>query len=243
MKRETDIRAFLDGLRQRHEARCSDLRASGIDPDQDAREAEDAANQARRRERYSALIQAASLPPIHARMSSWGEYRIGCEHQARTRDDLDARVRGRDGGIYAILGDRGIGKTQMAVLLCTVCCWHAGRSARYSRAMDFFLDVRSAFARNSEKSQQEIVRRYIEPGMLVIDEAHERKNSPAEGRDLTYVIDHRYAAGDRLTLLISNESEPQFRESMGDSISRRIDDSGMVIVCAGWPRVSGPPSR
>lgn len=133
------------------------------------------------------------------------------------------------GVIAVIIGNRGAGKSQMASCAMRVSCKML-RSARYEKAMNFFLDVRKTYKANSEKSESEVIDEYCKPRLLVIDAIENRSESQFENLLLNHLIDLRY---DMVldTILIGNQTEIEFAASMGPSIVDRIHECGVKIVC------------
>lgn len=139
-----------------------------------------------------------------------------------------------DGFLVLLHGDRGRGKTQLAACLC----WLAAKQfieCRYLTALDFFLAMRAHFGSND--SERDYLRGFYDgrdvPGLLVIDEVHERGGSEWEDRMLTHLIDKRYAL--RLdTILITNENPKSAAKSLGASIMDRLRETGGLIEC-NWP--------
>lgn len=137
------------------------------------------------------------------------------------------------GYLMALLGDRGTGKTQIAAATIRSHCDHAAKpSARYVRAMEFFMAVKESY-RQDGPTEAEQIHKFASPALLVVDEAHERGGSEWENRLFTHLIDLRYAEG-RDTILISNQKPEAFKVSVGESIYSRLVETGGVIVCE-WP--------
>jgi len=134
------------------------------------------------------------------------------------------------GIIAVIIGSRGAGKSQMAVCAIRESCKRL-KSARYEKAMNFFLDVRKTYKDNSGLSENDVVEDYCKPALLVIDAVENRSESAFENLLLNHLIDLRY---DRMldTLLIGNLTEAQFAASMGPSIVDRIHECGIKIICS-----------
>jgi len=149
----------------------------------------------------------------------------------------------RAGGLIALIGNRGNGKTQMSADLIYRACdtWHPpGRIGDlvglYLKAMDFFLQVRATF-HEGDSNEQTVMRDMVQPKFLVLDNADRRGGSEWEDRLLTHVIDRRYDHRDA-TLLIANLDEAAFTEQVGPDIVDRIRDGGGLIV-ADWPGFRG----
>jgi DNA replication protein DnaC len=139
------------------------------------------------------------------------------------------------GGLVALVGTRGNGKTQMAVELIRRSC-ETRRSANYIKAMDFFIELRTTFKPDGG-DESKVLDRLTDYRLLVVDNVDRRGSSEWEDRCLTHLIDKRYdrCAG---TILIANLDEAAFTEHMGPDIVDRIRDGGGLIV-ADWPSFRG----
>lgn len=143
-----------------------------------------------------------------------------------TRDKLRDRI--GSGFLVALVGPRGPGKTQLAeqLILATSAI---GRTCLYSRAMTFFLELRATY-RSEDKTELEVVQRYAEPSLLVLDEFQERGETPWENRMLNHLVDVRYGDA-KDTLLVANHTPKTLKASLGDSVSSRLRETGGVVEC------------
>jgi len=136
----------------------------------------------------------------------------------------------KTGVLMACVGPRGTGKTQMAVELARASCM-MNRPATYCKVLEIFFDVRGTYRSATHgTSELQALAKYIDPKMLVIDEAHERGESAFEDRILTYLIDKRYDA-EADTILVSNLTKDDFLTAIGPSIASRLQETGGIIVC------------
>lgn len=135
------------------------------------------------------------------------------------------------GFLFALIGPRGTGKTQIAQrAVSTSCanCW----PALYARSMTFFLELQAAIKDETE-TWLDVIERYRQPRLLVLDEMQERAETDFENRVLNHLIDLRY--GDMSdTLLLANLTPKALAESLGASIVDRLRETGGVIECS-WP--------
>jgi DNA replication protein DnaC len=138
------------------------------------------------------------------------------------------------GFLMALLGDRGTGKTQMGAEL--VRYWiriqtealASAHAPRYVKAMEIFMAIKSSYGGGGR--EKDVISTFTGPKLLIIDEASERGETDWENRMMTYIIDKRYDA--KLdTLLISNQRRDAFLESVGDSITSRLVETGGIITC------------
>lgn len=134
----------------------------------------------------------------------------------------------QQGGLVALVGNRGTGKTQLACWLATV----GQMDTVYMRVDDLCghlkawlsLDVRD---RNHNLM---ILRRCP---LLVIDEFQERQRTEFEDLNIVSLLDKRY--GENMpTVLIANLKPSEFAKDAGASIASRMTESGALIVCD-WP--------
>jgi len=137
------------------------------------------------------------------------------------------------GMMFALIGQRGTGKTQMAAELIRHAVEHEGMECQYRRVMDFFMDIKDTYRDFTNRTEAEVVTSYVKPQLLVLDEVHERGDSPWENRLLTHALDKRYGAS-KDTLLISNQKPETFGDTIGNSILSRLQETGAIISCE-WP--------
>lgn len=139
----------------------------------------------------------------------------------------------REGGIIALIGPRGTGKTRLAAEAMRD---FAREHGHYTTAMGLFLRIRASYARNSDESEKEIVTSMTRTRLLVLDEVQERGNTAWEDRLLTHILDSRYGAMSP-TILIANLTVTGLIEHMGDSIISRLMETGGIL------EISGPSHR
>ena len=140
------------------------------------------------------------------------------------------------GMLYALIGKRGTGKTQCAVQLIKYAC-NKKISAKYAVTMDFFMDIKETYKTHADSTEARVLKDYLKPQFLILDEIHERGESEWENRLLTHMIDKRYGAL-KDTILISNQTHDVFCMSIGNSILSRLNETGGIIVC-NWESFRG----
>lgn len=187
-----------------------------------------------RSERQQALWARANIPDRH-RINARDE--SGAPHEwKRRRDFLFSRI--GQGLLVGLIGNRGTGKTQLAVSL-GIASIAVERSVLYVKAMDIFLWLRHNMA-DGESSQLSAMNQFLAPDLLIIDELGERGETDFEDRMLVYICDKRYDRASKDTVLIANMTPEVFRESVGPSISDRLVECGGLISCE-WPSIRRNP--
>ena len=198
----------------------------------------DAYEKERRKQHASAIMHETGCPVLH---QDWIAEMDGTDWSAAGQDWLrEARnVIGLIGQpfVAGLVGQRGTGKTQMAVVMA----WTASRRgirSRYVTARSLLVQICRPVRFNEEPDDR--VRRFLTPPLLIIDEINSTQVEAKHIADLTDLVDRRYAAK-RGTLLISNELETQFEKLVGASVWSRMQETGGVLVC-NWPSFRLPES-
>ena len=147
------------------------------------------------------------------------------------------------GGILALVGGRGPGKTQMAAELARGGDWpedsrqftggdvvlsHRRQTALYRRAMDIFLDLRHAKKAHVKSSEKEELAKLEAVGLLVIDEFQEKGELEWERWAMKNLIDKRYSSS-RPTIIIANYTRKELFDEIGESIVNRAQENGKSI--------------
>lgn len=133
-----------------------------------------------------------------------------------------------EGGIVALCGGRGRGKTLLATYLA-MCGASRGVEARYWRLADLFGAFRHRCYGPAHESEMDVLSAWGKEALLVIDEVQDVTTTEFTANLLTRLIDHRYA-NMVPTVLISNMLPNELREYVGKSVSSRFDEDGTVIV-------------
>lgn len=141
------------------------------------------------------------------------------------------------GCMIALIGGRGSGKTQMAVQLMKVVTQNLN-SARFMTAVEFFMSIKETYKRDSEESENDILREFTNPALLVIDEIGKRGGSDWENNLLFELLNRRYNEL-KDTIMIDNRSKSDFIETIGPSIASRMSENGGIIEC-NWQSFRNP---
>lgn len=185
----------------------------------------------------------------------------GCPELHRTRL-IDPRGRNPDwdaayewarkhianGGVIALIGDRGTGKTQIGVELIRRACLslYPPEPSLYVRAADLYSALRDDM-RSKEACEGRSIARWVKPKNLIIDEAHERNaNSDFEPRVMNNILDKRYGEihGTAFIANVNGDTDKEqaqaFRNLVGETIFDRLSETG-GIYCCNWKsfRVKG----
>ena len=187
--------------------------------------------------RVSRLIQSASISPRFAH----------CEFRnfvASTKEQKDALSVARDyaenfadvratGRCLMLIGRPGTGKNHLAVSI-TKAIAAQGYTALHTTAYEAIKSIRATWDRSeATESEEDVVRRYVEVDLLVIDEVGRTFGSPNEQVHFFEIIDRRYR-DIKPTLIISNQSWADVERVLGPATYDRLREGGGTrVVFAG----------
>lgn len=179
-----------------------------------------------RQKHIAYLIRSAHLPFRHSQ--------VVIDHAASKRPEwaqtfAKLTTAKETGFIMGLVGTRGNGKTQLAVELCKHYCQQS-MSALFVTAMEFFIDIKSTFRKDSERSEKDAMDEYAKYRLLVVDEVGVRAETEWENQLLFELINRRYNSK-MDTLLISNHGKAEFIKSIGPGLASRMNETGGIIEC------------
>lgn len=168
-------------------------------------------------------LRAARIPARHSDL----QYPRG-EQWMRVRDRI-AEMFGT-GFLVAVIGDRGRGKTQMAVDLVRMYIEQDRGTALYVKAMAVFIALRETYRPDASSTERKVIADFARPALLVIDAIEVRGDTSWEDRVLNHIVDIRYDAR-KDTLLVGNVAKDEVVTVLGHSIISRANETGGVIHC------------
>jgi len=168
---------------------------------------------------YSEFIR--EVPP-RFKDATFSSFKCSSDKQRKTVEYL------KTGGSAVIYGSNGVGKTHLAYATCEYQA-RQGKVAGYVLAFDFFNKIRKSF---SDGTTEDVMNRYSNYQLLVIDEIDKTQGTPTEFMYLYSLINERYNYM-RSTILITNAKPDEFAAIIGQSALDRVASEGKVIDLTG----------
>ncbi len=130
-------------------------------------------------------------------------------------------------------GNCGTGKNHLAVSMVKNIVRNHLASVEVTDVMRLTRAVKSTWRHNAETTEEEVIERFASLDLLIIDEVGVQFGSPTEMTILQEVINARYESV-LPTILISNLTFEQLKESIGERIVDRVTDGGRNRLAFGW---------
>lgn len=185
------------------------------------------------------LKENASIPPLFFE-SSFGTYICSSSEQTHAVSACKQYAENNFRNLI-VCGPVGTGKTHLACATLNVVI-HLHKTAKYVTEGDIYRMIRNTYGKRGV-SESDVIRQFMEPDYLAIDEIARTRWSDAEKVTLTDLIDKRYYT-ERHTIFVTNlppesftdrsgETHPGIDEYLGAAASRRMR-SNSIEVTANW---------
>jgi len=130
-------------------------------------------------------------------------------------------------------GNCGTGKNHLAVSMAKNIIRAHQASVEITDVMRLTRAVKSTWRHNAGSTEEEVIEYFASLDLLIIDEVGVQFGSPAEMTILQEVINARYESI-LPTILISNLTFDQLKETIGERIVDRVTDGGRNRLAFGW---------
>jgi DNA replication protein DnaC len=135
---------------------------------------------------------------------------------------------GITGGGLIMLGRPGTGKNHLAAAICTE-LMNNGYSCLHTSAIKLVRRIKETWSHDNAESESVVVKSFLSPDLLVVDEVGVQFGSPTEQLYITEIINDRYEYR-KPTILISNLTMKELGEVLGERVIDRFHDNGQVLV-------------
>lgn len=153
-----------------------------------------------------------------------------------TMHDVCTLMEGRRN--VCLVGPCGVGKTSLGCAVLRAMCQR--RPGAYESALEMSCSVRATYTAGSRRSEKQVLARYKNCEVMVIDDWQWLGEPEARHRIFFDVVDTRYRDC-RPTIIIMNAHDRHVAQLLGPQITNRIIGSGEIISC-GWPSFRGTAS-
>ncbi|ATF96846.1 TPA: ATP-binding protein [Citrobacter koseri] len=137
------------------------------------------------------------------------------------------------GTSMVMTGNCGTGKNHLAVAMTKSIIRNYLARVEITDVMRLTRAVKSTWRHGAESTEDEVIERFASLDLLIIDEVGVQFGSPTEMTILQEIINARYESI-LPTILISNLTLDQLKETIGERIVDRVTDGGRNRLAFGW---------
>lgn len=184
-----------------------------------------------------AVLGRAAIPPRFA-AKSFADYQPTHPEQVRIKQVVErytlsfAERAVRDGTSLILCGAPGTGKTHLGCAVANELL-KQGFTALYTTASSLVRDIRATWAKDSERTETDVIKAFIAPDLLIIDEIGVQVGSADEKIRLFDVINARYEQVKPM-LIISNLDVKGVVEYLGERAADRLRENGGQALAFTW---------
>jgi DNA replication protein DnaC len=158
----------------------------------------------------------------------------GQQNALHEAQNFAKNFRGTKGRSMIFCGNPGTGKTHLACgIALAVMREQAQRVVLYTTVMKMIRHLKESWKRDSTKTEEETIKGYIKPELLIIDEIGMQYGSETEKLTLFEILNGRYE-NLKPTILISNFDKAGVKEYLGERLFDRLREDGSALVNFGW---------
>jgi len=126
------------------------------------------------------------------------------------------------------LGKPGTGKNHLASGIVKEVIRNHNKTALVTEAIKIIRDIKESW-QDRELKEHEVIREYIRPDLLVIDEIGVQFGSDTEKLYLSEIINDRYNYK-KATIILGNLTKDELAETIGDRILDRFRENGKMFI-------------
>lgn len=137
------------------------------------------------------------------------------------------------GGGLVMCGKPGTGKNHLALAIARHAITEHQSSAVFTTALRIARAYKSTWSKGAENTEDDVIRYFTKPDLLIIDEVGVQFGSEAEKLIMFEIINTRYERM-KPTILISNQTKEELAAFIGERVIDRMSDGGGCTLSFTW---------
>ncbi|HGL6397181.1 TPA: ATP-binding protein [Citrobacter koseri] len=137
------------------------------------------------------------------------------------------------GGGLVMCGKPGTGKNHLALAIARHAITEHQSSAVFTTALRIARAYKSTWSKGAENTEDDVIRYFTKPDLLIIDEVGVQFGSDAEKLIMFEIINTRYERM-KPTILISNQTKEELAAFIGERVLDRMSDGGGCTLSFTW---------
>lgn len=184
--------------------------------------------------RCEKALERLAVPPLYRDVSfaTWQLHGTKAEQEVQARNhQIAVRYAGQWPVVERLVvfaGGFGTGKGHLAWSIAKAIAGATGDIVRVAKLAAVIRDLRMAWRDKDGPSEDERLRAYREPALLILDEASKHALYGAPTQHLYDIVDDRLEQ-DKPTIITTNESDAGLAELLGPALLDRVQGSGGLL--------------
>ncbi|HHU4566219.1 TPA: ATP-binding protein, partial [Escherichia coli] len=137
------------------------------------------------------------------------------------------------GGGLVMCGKPGTGKNHLALAIARHAIIEHQSSVIFTTALKIAREYKSTWSKAATRTEEEVIRQFTHPDLLIIDEVGVQFGSDAEKLIMFEIINTRYERM-KPTILISNQTREELAAFIGERVLDRMSDGGGCTLSFTW---------
>lgn len=137
------------------------------------------------------------------------------------------------GGGLVMCGKPGTGKNHLALAIAKRVIEEHQSTVTFTTALKIARDFKSTWSKTATRTEDEVIRQFTRPDLLIIDEVGVQFGSEAEKLIMFEIINTRYESM-KPTILISNQTKEELAAFISERVIDRMNDGGGCTLSFTW---------
>lgn len=144
----------------------------------------------------------------------------------------------KSGRSALFVGKPGTGKTHLAIGIALRAMGKHNADALFITVRHAMLCIKDTFKKESERTELDVMRDFVDPDLLILDEVGVQSGSDFEKHTLFDIVNSRYERR-KPTIFLSNLEVEEVAAYLGERVMDRLREDGGAVIAFDWESQRG----